>query len=155
VTTADDRPSQRSWPIRCLWFAGSVMAAASGAFAGLNLALVVGRNMTAAYCVAWLCWAVILFVINRLAVFRVRSRQKLVSDTLVYGLGSALELVVWINAKNTLAALNLFPDALLVSALISAFVPILLHVTFIFFYLQMVVFRRLFHATSGPGPDGV
>jgi hypothetical protein len=152
VTTVD--AAQRSLPTRCLWFAGSVMAAASAAFLGLNLALVVSHNPTAAYCVAWLCWAAILFAINRMAVFKVQTRQRLLSDALVYALGSALELVVWINAKDTLAALNLFPNALLVSALISAFVPTLLHVTFIFFYLQMVVFRRLFHAPSGPEPDG-
>ena len=147
--TAPDDP-QRPLASRCLWFAGSVMAAASGAYLGLTLVLIVSRNPSVAYAVGWLCWAAILFATNRMGVFRVHTRQKLLRDALVYALGSALELVVWINAANTLAALNLFPNDLLLSALVSTVVPMLLHLTFIFFYLQMVVFRRLFHDPAAP-----
>lgn len=129
------------------------MAASSAACFGIYAGLFVSRNLTAGYCVAWICWAVVLFLTSRIGVFRIRSRQRLLSDALVYALGSALELVVWVNVSNTLNSLDLFDDSPIINAAICSAVPTLLHIGFIFFYMQMVVFRRVFHDDAASEPE--
>lgn len=121
------------------------MASASAAYFGLYVGFAVFRNPTAAYGVAWVCWAVVLFLTSRIGVFRIHSRRSLLRDALVYALGSVLELVVWSSANNTLNNLPIFDNAPLLKALICSMAPTLLHVVFIFVYMRMIVFRRLFH----------
>jgi hypothetical protein len=146
VTAADAEPPSRPHAARWLWVVGAVMASATAASLSIYAALAIFRNLLTAYCVAWVFWSLTLFLVSRRFVFGIDTRRRLLTDALVYLLGSALELVVWSVTTDFLNRLEVFDKAPVVRLLVCGFAPTVLHVLFILMFMEMIVFRRVLQA---------